>query len=1062
MFQQKPLRSYLCVLLMLLVNVAAVPLVVAESSREVSAAFANPPREYSSGPLWVWNDLLTEEQIRSTLRDLAGQHVRQPFVHPRPGLMTPYLSEDWFRLWKVALDEAEKLDMNIWIYDENSYPSGFAGGFVPEAMPESRGLGIELKIEKAAPEWADDIVGVHRRVKGGYENVTDDVKAGKAMPEARYYVTRLLQAGASPWFGGKTYVDLLRPGVTEKFLEITLGAYEREIGGQFGKRVPGAFTDEPHLRPAGGHHWTPDLPEVFEARWGYSLLDHLPSLWRADGDWKRVRHNYYQVLLELFVERWAKPYYAYCEEHGLDFTGHYWEHGWPGAASAPDNMAMYAWHQRPAIDTLFNQYSEGPGAQFGNVRAGLELASVANQMGCKRTLCEAYGGSGWDARFEDLKRIGDWLYVMGVNTLNEHLSHITLRGARKRDYPISFSYHAPWWENYHVLADYFTRLSLALSSGKQVNEVLVIEPTTTAWMYQTSGGDKRNALGNAFQELVTSLAKGQVEFDIGSEDIIARNGAVEEDRFIVGQRAYHTVVIPPLLENLNGKTMDLLEAHLKNGKRVLCCAETPPALVDGVASGRGAKAADRKSWTTTTAALLPRLLPSFPYTDCSVGSLSGSTGILYHHRRQLDDGDLLFLVNTSITDSVAGTVNAKAGSVERWNLEEGVASIPYPFSKTTLDIPTGLDLSHPLMKQVSCIQASFELPPCGSLLLFLGDKTRDATERFQSKPTPVPAAGEMEIRRVAHNVLTLDYLDIVVGGETHASVPFYRAAELAFRANGLEHNPWDHAVQFRDELISRTFPEDSGFEATYRFTIEEAVPKQLFIVIERTDLYSISCNGQPVEAAPGAWWLDKAFGKIDIAELAKVGENEVSLAARTFTIFHEIESAYVIGDFAVEARDSGFAILPARPLEAGPWIAQGLPLYGNAVAYTQRFNVPEKNSEYTVSLPDWYGCVARVNVNGKQAGHIYHAPWECDVTGQIVAGENLVEVVVYGTPRNTLGPHHGKPSLGFTGPGSFRSGPETGPPPGADYFKIGYGLFAPFELHQMVPRQVYVLRTANE
>ena len=37
------------------------------------ALFKNPPREYSTGPLWVWNDMLTEEQIRGTLRDLAAR-----------------------------------------------------------------------------------------------------------------------------------------------------------------------------------------------------------------------------------------------------------------------------------------------------------------------------------------------------------------------------------------------------------------------------------------------------------------------------------------------------------------------------------------------------------------------------------------------------------------------------------------------------------------------------------------------------------------------------------------------------------------------------------------------------------------------------------------------------------------------------------------------------------------------------------------------------------------------------------------------------------------------------
>ncbi len=72
-------------------------------SAKLRNSFAEPPREYASAPLWVWNDRLTEEQIVGTLRDLAGQKVRQVFVHPRPGLMTPYLSEEWFRLWKIAL-----------------------------------------------------------------------------------------------------------------------------------------------------------------------------------------------------------------------------------------------------------------------------------------------------------------------------------------------------------------------------------------------------------------------------------------------------------------------------------------------------------------------------------------------------------------------------------------------------------------------------------------------------------------------------------------------------------------------------------------------------------------------------------------------------------------------------------------------------------------------------------------------------------------------------------------------------------------------------------------------
>ena len=64
--------------------------------------------------------------------------------------------------------------------------------------------------------------------------------------------------------------------------------------------------------------------------------------------------------------------------------------------------------------------------------------------------------------------------------------------------------------------------------------------------------------------------------------------------------------------------------------------------------------------------------------------------------------------------------------------------------------------------------------------------------------------------------------------------------------------PPGRAVQFRAELIRRTFPPESGLEASYRFVVEGTVPTNLAIVIERPDLYTIQCNGKPVRPAPGA------------------------------------------------------------------------------------------------------------------------------------------------------------------------------------------------------------------
>jgi hypothetical protein len=113
----------------------------------------------------------------------------------------------------------------------------------------------------------------------------------------------------------------------------------------------------------------------------------------------------------------------------------------------------------------------------------LLFSVAANKLDRKRTLCETYGGSGCQLTFKEMKRLGDWQYALGVNFMNQHLSLMTLTGTRKYDYPQIFSYHSPWWNHYGTLNHYFTRLSLALSSGQQRNKILIIEPTTTAWMY---------------------------------------------------------------------------------------------------------------------------------------------------------------------------------------------------------------------------------------------------------------------------------------------------------------------------------------------------------------------------------------------------------------------------------------------------------------------------------------------------------------------------------------------------------------------------------------------------
>jgi len=118
------------------------------SIEELRTLFTDPPSEYRSAPLWDWNEQITEEGIDFQMKEFKKAGIGGVFVHPRPGLLTEYLSDEWFHLFDYTVQKGKELDMKVWIYDENSYPSGFAGGHVPAQMPDSyqHGSGLKMRI----------------------------------------------------------------------------------------------------------------------------------------------------------------------------------------------------------------------------------------------------------------------------------------------------------------------------------------------------------------------------------------------------------------------------------------------------------------------------------------------------------------------------------------------------------------------------------------------------------------------------------------------------------------------------------------------------------------------------------------------------------------------------------------------------------------------------------------------------------------------------------------------------------------------------------------------------
>ena len=854
--------------------------------------------------------------------------------------------------------------------------------------------------------------------------------------------------------GNFPYVDLLYKGVTQKFMEITMKGYEKFNKGDFGNTLPGIFTDEPNLEAALGSRtslrWTPDLYDEFQKRWGYDLKINLPSLVDETGNWVKVRHDYYTVLLEMFIDRWAKPWNKYCEENNLAWTGHYWEHGWPKPTDGMDEAAFYIYHQQPGVDMLGNTYTPGGlGGQFGNTRAIRELHSAANQGGHNRTLSETYGGAGWEINFANFKRLVDWEVVLGVNFVNQHLSYFTIKGVRKFDYPPSFSYHEPWWENYRPMGDYIGRISMAMSSGEQINRTVVLQPNTTAWSYfsRKVKNARIDSIQNDFKRFIFQLERAHYEYDLGSELVLRTIGSAEKGKLVIGKRAYTEVVIPATMENLEQGTYQLLKDYLLSGGRILSFTKKIPRL-DGVDSKLVTELMTTfsKQWTFAETLEDDKVRVALADPDFSVTESLPQTGELYHQRRILKDGELLFFVNTDTAQTVSATITGTGKSLIKMDLNTGISSLV------------------PVKSENGQITFDIELAPIGSALYFLTTSNTSALSASDiastavSNPanddyteTPVNEKVETNVKQEADNVLVLDFVDLKGRKLDLKETYFMKAMHALYDSSGFKMgNPWQHKIQYKQDYMALdTFKTGSGFEVTYHFNVAANADLKslsgLDIVAERPEIWDLYLNGNKLSKSD-KWWIDREFFRFPVGANLKTGANTITLKAAKMSVHAEIMPAYLVGNFKLNPLKQGFEVTNGTLNTLGSWKSQGFPFYAQKVLYTQKYKTLQVGKPYTVRLNRWNGTLAVVLLNGAKVGLITEPPYELELPAAFKADENSIAVEVIGSLKNTFGFFY-KSSAGrwIIGPGDWDVAPAKLPAL-SDYFLLDYGLFEPFSL----------------
>ncbi|MBQ9482454.1 MAG: hypothetical protein IJU84_09840, partial [Clostridia bacterium] len=231
--------------------------------------------DYAPIPFWSWNNELDENELVRQIHDMKEAGMGGFIMHARTGLTTPYLGEKWFRCIEVCLDEAKKLGMNGWIYDENGWPSGFAGG---ELLKEKENLATYLEIETGAfdPQAYCSFICD----KGGFRRVNAECGAGE------YYNVMLRYSPAN--------TDILKPSLVKKFIDATYEEYYRRFKDRFGKELKGFFTDEPQYF-RWGTPYTVELIGYFKERYGEDVRDGLIHLFFDGEEDYPFRVRYYSA-----------------------------------------------------------------------------------------------------------------------------------------------------------------------------------------------------------------------------------------------------------------------------------------------------------------------------------------------------------------------------------------------------------------------------------------------------------------------------------------------------------------------------------------------------------------------------------------------------------------------------------------------------------------------------------------------------------------------------------------------------------------------------------------------
>lgn len=973
--------------------------------------FKNPPAAYRGKPFWCWNGKLEGQELDRQLEVFEKMGMGGAFCHSRTGLRTEYLSDEWFELINRCAAKGKKDGMEIWLYDEDRYPSGTAGGMVTE----NRELGIHyLRLNKAQGDfkWQEGVICAFiLEFKEDKIVRKERIYKDAAVPEnceIWYFTSEIMNSGS--FYNGNPYADNANPETVERFIELTHKRYVEKCGEYIKDgTIKGIFTDEPHhggvmngfaISNPDGAHLIPhpkNLFKHFENEYGYKLEDYLPEIYAFDasGRAEQVKWHYMLLLQKLFLENFMGKIRDYCHENGLLFTGHVLHEDSLTAQAVMQGSVMrcYEYMDCPGVDVLWEENRD-----YQIVK---QLSSAARQLEKPWLLSELYGCTGWQTNFASYKAMGDWQALLGINMRCQHLSFYTMQGESKRDYPASIFYQSAWWDQFGAVEDYFSRINV-LSMGKALCRTLVVNPVESVytrihpgWAFFLNAVDEKVCkLEGEYRALFYMLIENKIDFDYGDEEMMSRLASVKDGVLSVGAGKYDTVIVPPCL-TLRSSTFELLEKFAAQGGKLILMGDMP-GLENALKSGRMEKLQGER---------IPfdekELMSRLPVPPVTVKKDGKNVKEILSRVTLIGDRLFVYLINNDRVNPV-GPVDIEIegeGVLERWDARTGEIT----------RLPGGMKLEKTFAPGEEII-----LCRCASSQAALPENYSLGEERTIS---------EFAYKLEEPNVCVLDQVSIKVDDEEFMPVQEILKADIYLRDRfKIERRSGEMLQPWYKE--SRNIKEENVCRLTMRFEFECEYVTDMKLALETPELFEVKINGHEVHAG-GDWFIDPCIKTADIpAGVIKPGINQVVLTTN-FNGGVNLEALYILGQFGVRI-DGLRRIIEQLPktLAAGDICSQGLPFYGGVIEYI----MPEAIKGRTRVSALFDGACLQAN-SGENNSLIAFAPYYTDIDAQ-----GPLSLRLYLTRRNTFGPLHMKPATAFS------YGPENFVTQGENFDYTGYML----------------------